>query len=130
MEEERKDVHIRIKVRLEAEEIFFGPGTCELMEKIEETGSIHEACLLMGLSYSKGSKMIRRMEQQLGYCVMERRAGGAGGGGSLLTERGRWLLETYKKMEQEIRQEAERIYRNYFPEDKIGETGEKQDETD
>ena len=47
-----------IKVELRAEDKFFGPGVCELLELIEQTGSLHSACTEMGLSYSKGSRML------------------------------------------------------------------------
>ena len=49
-----------------------------LMEYIEKTGSMQEACLEMGLSYSKGAKMIKMAEKQLGYRLLERRIGGSG----------------------------------------------------
>ena len=48
-----------IKVELRAEDKFFGPGVCELLELIEQTGSLQSACTEMGLSYSKGSRMLR-----------------------------------------------------------------------
>lgn len=114
MEEKEKDFRIQIWVKMAAEEIFFGPGTCQLMEKIEETGSIREACILMKLSYSKGCKMIKRMERELGYPVVDRKTGGAGGGGSSLTEKGKHLLHSYKMMVNEIKQSADEIYRKYF----------------
>ena len=46
-----------IKVELRAEDKFFGPGVCELLELIEQTGSLQSACTEMGLSYSKGSSI-------------------------------------------------------------------------
>ena len=55
-----------IKVELRAEDKFFGPGVCELLELIEQTGSLQSACTEMGLSYSKGSRMLRGIERQLG----------------------------------------------------------------
>ena len=56
-----------------------------LLEYIEATGSIQEACARMELSYSKGSRMIKKAEKQLGFRLLERRIGGSGGGGSRLT---------------------------------------------
>ena len=44
-------LHVSTQVRLAKEDIFFGPGKARLMEYIEKTGSMQEACLEMGLSY-------------------------------------------------------------------------------
>ena len=80
-----------VQVRLAKEGIFFGPGKARLMEYIEKTGSMQEACLEMGLSYSKGARMIKAAEKQLGFKLLERRIGGSGGGGSRLTDEG-WIF--------------------------------------
>ena len=60
-------LHTAAQVRLAKDDIFFGPGKARLMEYIEKTGSMQEACLEMGLSYSKGARMIKMAEKQLGY---------------------------------------------------------------
>jgi molybdate transport repressor ModE-like protein len=103
-----------VQVRLKGTQMFFGPGCAELLEMIDQTGSIQEACARMELSYSKGSKMVKTMEQQLGYKIAERRAGGTGGGGTSLTDRGRKLLENYGALTKEIEQNAEEIFQKYF----------------
>ncbi len=54
-----------VQVRLTAQDIIFGPGKAMLLEYIEATGSIQEACARMELSYSKGSRMIKKAEKQL-----------------------------------------------------------------
>ena len=53
--EERRNnaFHSSVQVRLGKEDLFFGPGKARLMEYIEETGSMQEACTKMELSYSK-----------------------------------------------------------------------------
>lgn len=45
---------------------FFGPGICELLEEIGKCGSIQAACKEMGLSYSKGSHILKNLEKGLG----------------------------------------------------------------
>jgi molybdate transport system regulatory protein len=39
-------------------ERFFGPGRVELLERIEETGSINKAAKEMGMSYKKAWELI------------------------------------------------------------------------
>ena len=48
-----KSLRPSVQVRLaDADSIFFGPGKARLMETVERTGSLQEACKEMGLSYS------------------------------------------------------------------------------
>ncbi len=102
------------QVRLVKEDIFFGPGKARLMEYIEKTGSMQEACLQMGLSYSKGARMIKMAEKQLGFKLLERRIGGSGGGGSRLTEEGRNLLKKYRQLTLRVQEDADRAFEEIF----------------
>ncbi len=106
-----------VRVRLRAGEAFYGPGVQELLKGIDETGSLQEACLKMELSYSKGRKMIKRLEEQMGCAMTRRQAGGSGGGGSVLTEQGKRLVERYEQMTSEIRAFAEKAYETYMGDD-------------
>ena len=103
-----------VRVFLHGREMFFEPDTARLLSLIDKTGSIQEACGGMELSYSKGSRMIRKVERQLGFPVVERRAGGIGGGGSLLTEEGKGLLKSYEAMEREIQGCLQQIFWKHF----------------
>lgn len=103
-----------VQVKLMAGEQFFGPGACELLELIDQTGSIQEACARMDLSYSKGSRMIKVIDRQLGFPAVKRWAGGPGGGGAVLTKEGKRLMDNYQKMVAEVQESTEGIYRKYF----------------
>lgn len=106
-----------VRVRLRAGEAFYGPGVQELLKRIDETGSLQEACIQMELSYSKGRKMIKRLEEQMGCAVTRRQAGGTGGGGSVLTEQGKRLVKQYEQMTADIRAFAEKAYKEYMGDD-------------
>lgn len=103
-----------VQVRLAKEGIFFGPGKARLMEYIEKTGSMQEACLEMGLSYSKGARMIKSAEKQLGFKLLERRIGGSGGGGSRLTDEGMDLLKKYRQLTLRVQKDADRAFEEIF----------------
>lgn len=105
-----------VHVGLKAGEKFFGPGACELLELIGQTGSVQEACARMSLSYSKGSRILKNIEKQLGEDVVQRWTGGVGGGGAELTKKGVWLTGNYRKMEAEIEKAAEEAFDRYFEE--------------
>ena len=105
-----------VLVGLKAGEKFFGPGACELLELIGQTGSVQEACARMSLSYSKGSRILKNIEKQLGEDVVQRWTGGVGGGGAELTKKGVWLTGNYRRMEAEIEKAAEEAFDRYFEE--------------
>lgn len=110
-------IHPKIRLRFDTQEKFFGPGVCELLELIDETGSVQKACTRMELSYSKGSKMLKKLDQVIGISIVERWTGGAGGGGARLTEAGKKLIKTYRKMETEVQKAAEDAFSKYYGED-------------
>ena len=65
-QEKTLPVKARVKLMLCTDDRFFGPGVCELLEKIRETGSIQAAAARMELSYTKAWKILNRAEQELG----------------------------------------------------------------
>ena len=81
----------------------FGPGPAELLERVERSGSLHQAAKQMYLSYSKAFKLIRAAEEGLGFPLMETRIGGARGGGSILTPEARRALAQYRAYEAAAR---------------------------
>lgn len=112
--EEGGSIRPDVRVRLRAGEAFYGPGVQQLLTGIAKTGSLQEACLTMELSYSKGRKMIKRLEEQMGCAITRRQAGGTGGGGSVLTETGAQLVDSYERMTAEIRDFAEAAFERYM----------------
>ena len=111
-----KSLRPSVQVRLaDADSIFFGPGKARLTETVERTGSLQEACKEMGLSYSKGSHMIKNPERQLGIRLVERWAGGSGGGGSRLTGEGKDLLRRYQDLCRRVQADTEQVFPEYFP---------------
>ena len=108
--------HPVIKVKIYNEDLVFVPGLTMLMSRIEQTGSMKEACAMMGMSYSKGWKIVNRAEQELHYDLIVRRHGGDRGGKCTLTEEGKSLLTRYENMNEDIRAYTKKRFREYFPE--------------
>ena len=109
-----RKIRPRIKVQLTGSEPFFGPGVRTLLEWIREEGSVRDACEKMGLSYSKGRKMLDRAEKELGYTIVERSPGGKNGGGARVSDEGLKLLEKYERCEKELTETAAEKYREIF----------------
>lgn len=106
--------HPQIRLTLEKETKFFGPGTAQLMTLIHSEGSVKEACIKMGISYSKGWKMISTVENTLGNSLVLRQQGGNNGGAATLTPAGIQFLETYKKYESRVKKLAEEEFQIFF----------------
>lgn len=107
-------MRLQVRLRIYKDDLLFGSGIAELMERVEQTGSMSAACREMGMAYSKGWKIVRRAESQLGYPLMDGKRGGSGGGQMVLTDEGRKLLSLYRKMEEEIDQLANDVFTRYF----------------
>jgi len=103
-----------LNVSLNKEKPFFDSKIAMLLMLIDETKSVRAAGLRMQLSYSSCWNIIRTLESQLNYTLIERSQGGAGGSTSVLTDRGRLLLERYTAYEKELKEQANALYDQYF----------------
>lgn len=124
------NLRLDLQVNIGLEELFLSTENVQLLDMIGQTGSLQNACACMHISYSKGWKAIKTMEQQLGFPVTKRRAGGAEGGNSSLTERGAELLACYRSFHQKVSEEARRLFDKNFPDylRTPGRYGEENDE--
>lgn len=114
VKQRNKDEHAQVKVWLKKTRPFFGPGTAALLKQIDSIGSVREACVKMGMSYSKGWKIIHSAEDELGYQIVERRPGGKHGGAAHITQRGKRLLELFEMYEKQVEKAADEIYQDIF----------------
>ena len=103
-----------ISVSLRREKPFFDNKIAMLLMLVDETKSVRAAGQRMQLSYSSCWNIIRTLESQLNYTLIERSQGGAGGSTSILTNRGRQLLELYNAYEQKLKEQANTLYEEYF----------------
>ena len=102
-------VTAKVKLTLCTDERFFGPGVCELLERIRETGSIQAAAARMEMSYSKAWKILKRAEEETGTELITRVSGGKNGGSSTLTGAGEEAVRTYREIEEKVSVYAEQL---------------------
>lgn len=84
-------------------ERFFGPGRVELLEKIEETGSINKAAKQMGMSYKKAWEMISALNSQVSKPFVVTQTGGEKGGGSVISIEAKQLIAYHYQLRQRFR---------------------------
>ena len=78
----------------------FGRGIVQLLEGVEELGSINRATASMGMAYSKAWRIVNEAEGQLGCKLIER----DGARGSSLTPAGERAIAVYEELQADINQ--------------------------
>ena len=103
-----------VNVNLTREKPFFDSKIAMLLTLVDETKSVRAASRRMQLSYSSCWNIIRTLESQLSFPLIERSQGGAGGSTSTLTDRGKELLQRYNAYEKLLKEQANALYDQYF----------------
>jgi len=94
-------LQVRSKIWLEINgEPVFGQGREELLRLIQRGRSINAAAKAMGIPYRKAWTYIDAMEKRLGFPLVNRQKGGAGGGESSLTPQAVTLLEKFNLLQK------------------------------
>ncbi len=76
-----------------------GPGKAELIERIEQTGSISAAARAMGMSYRRAWQLVEALNADFRQPVISTAVGGRQGGGASVTAYGRRLAARFRTME-------------------------------
>lgn len=113
-QKETRELNFQMKLMLGKQEDFFGPGIADFLVRIGQTGSILAACQEMHMSYSKGWKLVNKVEEELGFPFLIRRNGGKGGGSSTLTPEGEAFIRRYYAFSQDLNRMAENFFEQYF----------------
>ncbi|MCA1952578.1 MAG: LysR family transcriptional regulator [Hyphomicrobiales bacterium] len=91
---------LTIRIGLKAD-VAFGPGKADLLQGIEETGSIAAAGRRMGMSYKRAWYLIDTLNGYFREPLVVSVKGGKAGGGAHLTEAGKAVLAAYRQAERD-----------------------------
>ena len=92
----------------------YDPRLSMLLHLVEDTRSVRDACSLMQISYSAAWNMLNRVEDELGFPLVTRIRGGSTGSGSVLTEKGKTLMEAYDHFSEHMNLAAKELYEQFF----------------
>jgi molybdate transport system regulatory protein len=92
----------------------FGKEAAELLRGIEEIGSLKGAIAGIQMGFGPAWRMLRDIERRLGFPLLERKIGGASGGGSRLTPEARDLMRRYEALSQDVEEALQEIYAKHF----------------
>jgi len=91
---------LSLRIDLDAEGRI-GPGKIQLLEKIQQFGSISAAGRAMDMSYKRAWDLVDEINRICRQPAVERQAGGKNGGGAALTPFGASLVARYRKIERD-----------------------------
>ena len=105
-------LQVRSKIWLEVDgEPVFGQGRDKLLRLIGKTGSINAAAKEMGIPYRKAWSYVDAMEKRLGFALVNRLKGGAGGGESSLTKEAQTMLDKFDQLQEGFNELVNRKFR-------------------
>jgi molybdate transport system regulatory protein len=92
----------RLNIRIDlASGLRIGPGKVAVLEEIARSGSISAAGRMLRMSYRRTWELVEELNTGLGTPVVETAAGGSGGGGAVLTQAGKAIIERYRAIEMD-----------------------------
>ena len=96
-------------------QVKFGDGRAELLELIDELGSIKRAVARFGMSYRNAWGYLRELERAAGFKFLERPPGGGPASGTQLTRKGKEFLARYRRFRQGADEVIARRFAKAFP---------------
>lgn len=98
------------KVWFETEgEYIFGEGALKLLENTSKFNSLSKAADSVNMSYRYAWGLLNKIEKSTSARVLTTHRGGKhGGGGSELTETGKFLLNSYRKTKEDFEELSNR----------------------
>ncbi|MFH1034112.1 MAG: LysR family transcriptional regulator [Pseudomonadota bacterium] len=99
------DQGVQLKGRLWLEKdgrTFLSWGRVALLEGIAREGSLSAAARNMGMSFSHAWNLVESMNCLAGQPLVEKQAGGQGGGGARLTEAGQRAIADFWRLVEEF----------------------------
>lgn len=96
-------------------DLLFGKGKTEILELIEQEGSIAKAAEKMGLNYKKAWTHIKILQKNIDDELVIPQKGGGGTGGTTLTPKAIEMIKNYRQLQREIETFANRRFNELFP---------------
>jgi molybdate transport system regulatory protein len=108
-------MRVKSKVWFEKDgELVFGIGKALILKAIGETGSINKAAKKMEMSYRHAWSYVRSAERRLGKPLLVKIKGGKEGGGAVLTDYAKDLVEKFEKLERDVKTFTNKRYGEIF----------------
>ncbi len=84
------------------DEGIIGDGKWQILKAIDKHGSLTAATKALGITYRRTWSDLKKIEDYLGFALIEKVRGGKNGGQTTLTEKGRSLIKAFDKLHYNI----------------------------
>jgi len=84
------------------DEGIIGDGKWQILKAIEKHGSLTAATKALGITYRRTWSDLKKIEDYLGFALIEKVRGGRNGGQTTLTKKGRSLINAFDKLHYKI----------------------------
>ena len=106
---------IHFKVWLEKDKrVLFGEGRRQLLQAIEDLGSLSQAAKKINMSYRAAWGRLKASEDRLGFPLAEKDTSQGKRGGLHLTPKGKALLDDYKSIHLAMESLVDELERKFF----------------
>lgn len=95
------------------ENLIFGGGKTQILELIDETGSISEASKRVGMNYKKAWTHIKILQEYIEDDLVVT-SQGRDSGGTKLTSKAKELISKYKQYESDVKAFADKRFEELF----------------
>lgn len=106
-------VKVKTWIEDDNEHLIFGGGKTQILELIDETGSISEASKRVGMNYKKAWTHIKILQEYIedDLVIVKK---GRDSGGTSLTPKAKELIAKYKLLEKEVRDFSAKRFEEIF----------------
>jgi len=108
---------VKVWIEDDADNLIFGGGKTQILEYIDQTGSISEAAKKVGMNYKKAWTHIKILQEFLEDELVIAHKGGKGQGGTVLTPKAKEIIETFKILRKDIKTYTQKRYEELFIKD-------------
>ena len=95
-------------------EVVLGEGKTALLFAVDRLGSIQKAADQFGMSYRHAWGIIKKIEQRVGFRLVETKLGGKEGGGAQLTPKGKVFAEKVDSLLRDLKTMTGRRFKQKF----------------
>lgn len=115
-EKKGKSMKIKTKIWIENHkgELLFGKGKTEVLDVIEQTGSIKKAAEILGMNYKKCWNHLKILETNFKDELFETKQGGGEDAGTKLKPKAFDLIRNYRQLEKDIEDFANKRFKELF----------------
>lgn len=108
-------MEVKVKIWIEDSEknLVFGCGKTQILEYIEDTGSISQAAKKVGMNYKKAWSHIKILQEYIEdeLVIVQK---GRNSGGTVLTPKAKEIIKKYKAYEQEVKEFSNSRFNEIF----------------